>query len=98
MPYMNAPAEEAPAELPEEMRFLLEVEDLKEIERQNPLAKGDRRERVAEHSWHVAVAAILLQDFSDESEAVDLGRAALLAVAHDVVETWWETPSRSATR
>lgn len=71
-------------DLPEELRFVLELEALKDLERQNPLATGERRERVAEHSWHLAVAAVLLADYAEED--VDLGRAALLAVVHDVVE------------
>lgn len=71
-------------ELPEEVRFALEVEPLKDLERQNPLATGERRERVAEHSWHLAVAAVLLADYAEEE--IDLGRATLLAVVHDLVE------------
>jgi 5'-deoxynucleotidase YfbR-like HD superfamily hydrolase len=67
-----------------ELGFLLDLESLKDVERQNPLAGNPRRERVAEHSWYVAVAAILLRDEADED--VDLGKAALLAVAHDIVE------------
>lgn len=70
--------------LPAELSFLLDLEALKDVERQNPLAGNPRRERVAEHSWYLAVAAILLRDEADED--VDLGKAALLAVAHDIVE------------
>ena len=84
---MDDDAGQRPAvDLPEELRFVLDVEPLKEIERQNPLATGERRERVAEHSWHLAIAAVLLKDFAEED--VDLGHATLLAVVHDVVERY----------
>lgn len=68
----------------EELDFLLELEALMDIERQNPLAGNPRRERVAEHSWFLALAAILLRD--DVRHDIDLGRAVTLAVVHDVVE------------
>jgi putative hydrolases of HD superfamily len=71
-------------ELPEELRFVLDLDVLKDLERQNPLATAQRRERVAEHSWHLAIAVLLLQDYADEN--IDLGHAVLLAVVHDVVE------------
>jgi putative hydrolase of HD superfamily len=70
--------------LTEELECLLELEALMDIERQNPLAGAPRRERVAEHSWFLALAAILLRD--DVSDDIDLGRAVALAVVHDVVE------------
>jgi putative hydrolase of HD superfamily len=70
--------------LTEEGDFLLELEGLMDLERQNPLAGSPRRERVAEHSWFVAVAALLFSD--DAGRTIDLGRAVTLAVAHDVVE------------
>jgi putative hydrolase of HD superfamily len=67
-----------------ELDFLLYLEELKDVERQNPLASSPRRERVVEHSWSLAMAAILLCDVA--GEAIDVGRAVTLAVVHDVVE------------
>ncbi|GLH99811.1 HD domain-containing protein [Phytohabitans aurantiacus] len=81
---MSESTQSSAVELPEELRFVLDLDALKDLERQNPLTVGSRRERVAEHSWHVAIAALLLQDFADED--IDLGHAVLLAVVHDVVE------------
>lgn len=73
-------------DLPEDMKFVLDLDQVKEIERQNPLASGSRRERVAEHSWHLAVAAIVLEE--NAAEEIDLGHAALLAICHDFVERY----------
>jgi putative hydrolase of HD superfamily len=77
-------ASESAVQLPAELQFVLELDALKDLERHNPLSTGERRERVAEHSWHLAMAAILLQEFA--ADDVDVARAALLAVVHDVVE------------
>ena len=70
--------------LTEDLEFLLDLDALKDVERRNPLAKNPRPERVAEHSWHLAVASLILAD--DFDQRLDLGKAALLAIAHDVVE------------
>src|SRR5688500_600384 len=77
-------AEQDAVTFPEELRFVMDLDALKEVERKNPLSVGERRERVAEHSWHLATAAILLHDFADEN--VDIAHASMLAVVHDIVE------------
>jgi putative hydrolases of HD superfamily len=64
--------------------FILSVDTLKEVRRRNPLVSGHRRERTAEHCWHVALAAICLHRYA--AEDVDLGRAVQLAVIHDLPE------------
>ena len=71
---------------PEELKFLLDLEALKDLERRNPLSKGKRRECVGEHSWHLAMAVLLLRSLADEE--IDVYRAATLAVVHDVVENF----------
>ncbi len=65
--------------------FILSVDRLKQVRRRNPLVDGQRRERTAEHCWHVALAAICLHRYA--AEPVDLGRAVQLAVVHDLPET-----------
>lgn len=70
--------------MPEEARLVFMMESLKEEVRQNPLATSNRKERVAEHSWHVALAVVLLADFSPEP--IDIAKAVLLATIHDTVE------------
>ena len=46
--------------LESQMRFLGEVEKLKTVYRQNKTVDGSRYENSAEHSWHVALMAIVL--------------------------------------
>jgi putative hydrolase of HD superfamily len=72
--------------LDEEQRFALSLDGLKEIARQNPIAAGERQERVAEHSWHVALCVMLLHEAAPES--VDIGHAVQLALVHDLAELY----------
>lgn len=62
----------------------LRLDDLKNVVRENPLSRGDRRERTAEHSWHVAMAVLLWAPESPHE--LDVPRAVTLAVVHDFPE------------
>lgn len=73
------------AEVGDSVAFLLFIDKLKEVTRQNALVSGKRRERTAEHSWHVAMAALCLYPYA--SEEIVLGRALQLAIVHDLPET-----------
>ena len=67
-----------------QLAFLVEADRLKSVERANPLVDGSRRENSAEHSWHVALMALVLAEKADP--AVDTGRAMALCLVHDLVE------------
>lgn len=41
--------------LERQMQFLIEIDRLKTVFRQNYLADGSRRENDSEHSWHLAM-------------------------------------------
>jgi putative hydrolase of HD superfamily len=66
------------------IEFILEMDRLKSIYRQSPLLDGSRRENSAEHSWHMAVMAMILADYADTP--VDVARVIELLLLHDVVE------------
>ncbi len=70
--------------LHEQIRFILEIDALKGIVRRSYLADGSRRENSAEHSWHVAVMAVVLAEHANE--AVDVGHVVRMLLVHDVVE------------
>jgi putative hydrolase of HD superfamily len=70
--------------LERQLAFLLEIDKLKRIERQTLITGSSRRENTAEHSWHLAVYAALLAEWSDQP--IDLGRVLLLCLVHDIVE------------
>jgi putative hydrolase of HD superfamily len=79
-----------PAGLDERLRqqftFLVEVDQLKAIMRQSPLAAVQRRENDAEHSWHLAMMVAVLAEYSDEP--VDVGHTIQLVIVHDLVEIY----------
>ena len=70
--------------LKKQIDFLLEVDKLKFINRQTYLSDGTRRENDAEHSWHLALMAVLLSEHADEE--VDLLKVITMVLIHDLVE------------
>lgn len=69
-----------------QLKFAIEIDKMKEIFRINLLADGSRRENDAEHSWHFAVMAMLLEEYS--AEKVDVSRVIKIALVHDLVEVY----------
>jgi putative hydrolases of HD superfamily len=72
------------AQLADRIRFVVELDRLKEVLRRTVVTDGTRRENTAEHSWHVAMMALVLADTADEP--VDPMRVARLLLVHDIVE------------
>ncbi|MEE1333222.1 MAG: HD domain-containing protein [Erysipelotrichaceae bacterium] len=70
--------------LQEQLSFILELDKEKNILRQTHLSNHGRREDDAEHAWHMAVMAYLLQEYSNET--VDIGHVMIMCLLHDVVE------------
>ena len=70
--------------LKKQLRFIVEIDKVKNIFRQNYLADAGRRENDAEHSWQIALMAYLLQEYAEE--AVDVSRVMLMVLIHDLVE------------
>ena len=71
--------------LQKQLQFILEIDKLKKIVRQSPLADQSRKENDAEHSWHLAVMAILLSEYAQERH-IDIFHVVKLALIHDLVE------------
>ncbi|HUQ58252.1 HD domain-containing protein [Lentzea sp.] len=72
--------------LRDHLTFLIEVDKLKTVLRQSPLAAADRRENDAEHSWHLALMVMTLAEYADEP--IDVGHTMKLVVVHDLVEIY----------
>lgn len=70
--------------LEKQIAFLVETDKVKNIYRQTYLADGKRKENDAEHSWHLALAAVLLKEHMEEE--TDLGRVMIMVLIHDLVE------------
>jgi len=71
--------------LPQKLEFIKEIDKLKSVLRVNRLANGQRRENSAEHSWHLGMMALVLQDYVEEP-SFDLFKAMKIALIHDLVE------------
>ncbi len=75
---------EVDQELAAQLAFLREIDALKSVQRRSQLMNGSRRENSAEHSWHVAMAALVLSQYANEP--VDVGRVVAMLLVHDLVE------------
>ena len=70
--------------LEQQIRFIIEADKVKSVFRQTYLADGSRKENDAEHSWHLALSAILLKEHMDAP--VDLMKVIVMVLIHDLVE------------
>jgi putative hydrolase of HD superfamily len=68
----------------QQIRFILEIDKLKTIMRRTYLLNADRAENTAEHSWHLAMMAILLAEHANQP--VDVARVIKMVLVHDIVE------------
>ena len=71
--------------LHQQIQFLREIDELKQILRQTVLVKDKRQENDAEHSWHLAMLVMILSEYSN-NPALDLLRTIKMALIHDLVE------------
>jgi len=69
----------------QQIQFIKEIDKLKRIFRQNVVIGTERNENDAEHSWHLAIMAILLSEYSADSE-IDVFKVVKMAIIHDLVE------------
>ena len=70
--------------LARQIEFLVEIDKLKSVVRQSLLMDGSRQENSAEHSWHLAVLAMVLAEHS--LVPVDLLKVLKMILVHDLVE------------
>ena len=70
--------------LSQQIQFIIEIDKLKGILRQTRLTDNSRQENSAEHSWHLAIMAIVLLEYAPPK--VDLLRAIKMLLIHDLVE------------
>lgn len=66
------------------LAFLAEADRLKSVLRASLLCDGSRRENSAEHSWHLALYALVLA--GEAGPGVDIGRVIRMLLLHDLVE------------
>lgn len=72
--------------LNQQLKFVAEIDKMTQILRRTMLIDGSRRENDAEHSWHIAVMALL---FSEHVKIKpDIGRVVKMLVVHDLIEIY----------
>ncbi len=73
-----------PNVLQKQITFIKEIDKLKYIQRKTRLFNSDRHENDAEHSWHLAMMAMVLAEHSNTP--VNLLRVIKMLLIHDIVE------------
>jgi putative hydrolase of HD superfamily len=81
---MTVPDAVDPARLARQIAFIVEIDKLKLVQRQNIVTDRSRRENSAEHSWHLAMMVLTLSDHA--APAVDPLRVLKMLLIHDLVE------------
>ncbi|MBN1660708.1 MAG: HD domain-containing protein [Anaerolineae bacterium] len=70
--------------LARQIRFLVEMDRLKEVVRRTFVIGTDRYENSAEHSWQLALAAMILAEHANEP--IDVPRTIKMLLVHDIIE------------
>ncbi len=68
------------------LKFLEEIDQLKDTYRQCLVMSGKREENTAEHSFSLAMAVMSLSSFSNEE--IDVAKTVKMALCHDIVEAY----------
>lgn len=68
------------------IQFSSVCDKMKSIYRQTLLADGSRQETDAEHSWHLALMAMLFSDYAPEG--TDINKVIKMVLVHDLVEIY----------
>ena len=72
--------------LDKQLLFTAEIDKMTSVYRRTMLISGERHENDAEHSWHIAVMALLFKEYCVEEPSVE--RAIKMCVVHDLIEIY----------
>lgn len=68
-----------------QIEFIVEIDKVKQILRNTILMDASRKENDAEHTWHMAVGAMILSEYANESN-LDMLKVFKMILLHDIVE------------
>ena len=71
-----------------QLKFTAEIDKMTSVYRKTLLIDRSRAENDAEHSWHIAVMALLFEEYAVEK--VDLRHAMEMLIVHDLIEIYAE--------
>ena len=69
-----------------QLKFTAEIDKMTSVYRKTLLIDRSRAENDAEHSWHIAVMALLFEEYAVEK--VDLRHAMEMLIVHDLIEIY----------
>ncbi len=69
-----------------DMEFIVELDKMKSILRQTSLINEDKREDDAQHSWHIALMSMVLNEYANEK--IDDKKVIKMLLIHDLVELY----------
>ncbi|GAB6180881.1 HD domain-containing protein [Desulfotomaculum defluvii] len=70
--------------LSQQIKFIVEIDKLKQILRQSVITGSLRNENDAEHSWHLAVMAMFLSEYA--AKDIEVLKVIKMVLVHDLVE------------
>ncbi len=70
--------------LQKQLEFIHEIDKVKKIIRKTRIFSEDRYENDAEHSWHICIMAMVLEEYSNKR--IDISRVVKMLLIHDLVE------------
>lgn len=74
------------SKLQQQFAFLIEIDKVKSIIRKSRVYHGTALENDAEHSWHICVMAMVLEEYSNVK--IDLFKVIKMLLIHDLVEIY----------
>lgn len=70
--------------LKKQIDFIIEIDKIKQIFRKTKLFNASRFENDAEHAWHLAMMALVMNEYSNEK--IDTSKVIKMVLIHDIVE------------
>ena len=74
------------SKLERQLIFIAEMDKMKNILRRTLITNSSRRENDAEHSWHIALMAVILEEYA--AKPVNMSRVLSMLVVHDLIEVY----------
>lgn len=74
------------SKLERQLVFIAEMDKMKNILRRTLITDSSRRENDAEHSWHIALMAVILEEYA--AKPVNMSRVLSMLVIHDLIEVY----------
>jgi len=71
--------------LKKQLDFIIKIDEAKEIFRHTKLFSGKRKENDAEHSWHISLMALILEEHANEND-LNMLKVIKMLLIHDLVE------------